>query len=110
MVCSPAGSSVHGTFQARILQWVAIPFSGGSSQPRVLGLLHCRQFLYPLSHQDLMHIRMLTQDFLVVQWLRLHASNARDATWIPGQGTKIPHATCCNQKIKKTEFFFFKEC
>jgi len=29
---------------------------------------------------------------LVVQWLRLHASNARDMGSIPGQGTKIPHA------------------
>ena len=27
------GSSVHGIFQARILEWVAIPFSKGSSQP-----------------------------------------------------------------------------
>ena len=34
MDCSPAGSSVHGIFQARILEWVAIPFSRGSSQPR----------------------------------------------------------------------------
>ena len=31
---SPPGSSVHGTFQARILEWVAIPFSRESSQPR----------------------------------------------------------------------------
>ena len=31
---SPQGSSVHGILQARILGWVAIPFSGGSSQPR----------------------------------------------------------------------------
>ena len=30
----PPGSSVHGISQARILQWVAISFSGGSSQPR----------------------------------------------------------------------------
>ena len=30
--CSPPGSSVHGIFQARILEWVAIPFSRGSSQ------------------------------------------------------------------------------
>ena len=28
------GSSVHGIFQARILEWVAISFSRGSSQPR----------------------------------------------------------------------------
>ena len=32
--CSPPGSSVHGILQARILEWVAVPFSRGSSQPR----------------------------------------------------------------------------
>ena len=32
--CSPTGSSVHGISQARILEWVAIPFSRGSSQSR----------------------------------------------------------------------------
>ena len=34
MDCSPPGSSVHGIlefFQARILEWAAIPFSSGSS-------------------------------------------------------------------------------
>ena len=30
----PPGSSVHGILQARILEWVAIPSSRGSSQPR----------------------------------------------------------------------------
>ena len=30
--CSPPGSSVHGILQARILEWVAMPFSRGSSQ------------------------------------------------------------------------------
>ena len=34
MDCSPLGSSVHGISQARILEWVAIPFSRESSQPR----------------------------------------------------------------------------
>ena len=29
-----ASSSVHGILQAKILEWVAIPFSRGSSQPR----------------------------------------------------------------------------
>ena len=32
--CSPPGSSIHGILQARILEWVAIFFSRGSSQPR----------------------------------------------------------------------------
>ena len=31
---SPPGSVVHGIFQARILEWAAISFSRGSSQPR----------------------------------------------------------------------------
>ena len=35
MDCSPPGSSVHGVFQARILEWVAIPFFRGSFWPRI---------------------------------------------------------------------------
>ena len=31
---SPPSSSVHGILQARILEWVAMPFSRGSSRPR----------------------------------------------------------------------------
>ena len=31
---SPPSASVHGTFQARMLEWVAITSSGGSSPPR----------------------------------------------------------------------------
>ena len=34
MDCSPPGSSVHGIFQARILEWVTISFSRRSSRPR----------------------------------------------------------------------------
>ena len=57
MDCSPPGSSVHGILQARILEWVAIPFFRGSSWPRNRtqgsnpGLLHCKQILYCLSCQ-----------------------------------------------------------
>ena len=60
MDCSLPGSCVHGISQARILDWVAISFSRGSSQPNdrtqvscIAGsLLHCRQILYLLSHQE----------------------------------------------------------
>ena len=34
MDCSPSGFSIHGVFQAIILEWVAISFSRGSSPPR----------------------------------------------------------------------------
>ena len=53
MDCSPSGSFVHGILQARILEGVAIPFFRGifPTQGSNLGLLHCRQILYHLSHQ-----------------------------------------------------------
>ena len=47
MDCGPPGSSVQGILQARILEWVAIPFSKGYSWPRD----QSRQILYYLSHQ-----------------------------------------------------------
>ena len=34
MDCSLSGSSVHGIFQARVLEWIAISFPRGSSRPR----------------------------------------------------------------------------
>ena len=53
MNCSLPGSSVHGIFQVGILEGVAISFSRISSLTKGLnlGLLHCRQTLYHLSHQ-----------------------------------------------------------
>ena len=58
MDCSPLGSSVHGILPARILEWVAIPFSRGSSQPGdqtwvsyIAGL-----FFYHPSHQGSLYI------------------------------------------------------
>ena len=51
-LCDPVDDTVHGILQARILEWIAFPFSRGSSQPRDQnpGLLHCR-ILYHMSHK-----------------------------------------------------------
>ena len=51
--CSLPGSSVHGILQARILEWVAIPFSRGSSWLRDQTWVSCigGESLYHLSHQ-----------------------------------------------------------
>ena len=38
---SPPDFSVHGILQARILEWIAIPFSRGTSQPRDRTLVSC---------------------------------------------------------------------
>ena len=48
MDCSPPGSSVHGIFQAKVLEWGAIAFSNALGN---LDLLHCRQILYQLSYK-----------------------------------------------------------
>ena len=56
MDCSPPGTSVHGILQARILEWIAIPFPRGSSRPRDRTRVSCvscigKQILCHLSHQ-----------------------------------------------------------
>ena len=52
MDCSPQGFSVYGILQARILEWVAIPFSSGSSWPRDRSQVpHIAGILYHLSYQ-----------------------------------------------------------
>ena len=54
MNCSASGSSVQGILQARILEWVAMPSSRGSSPSRdrtcYSRAKYCRQILYLVSH------------------------------------------------------------
>ena len=65
MDCSPLGSTIHVTFQARIQEWVAMSYSRGSSQPRdwtCVSYVFCivRQVLYHLSHQgNILHVANL---------------------------------------------------
>ena len=47
-LCNPVGYSVCGILQARIWEWVAFPFSRGSSQPRD----RTQWILYQLSHKE----------------------------------------------------------
>ena len=47
ILCDPINYTVHGILQARILEWIAFPFSRRSSQ----GFPHCRWILYQMSHQ-----------------------------------------------------------
>ena len=53
MACSLLGSSVHGIFQAIVLEWIVISFSRGSSQPRDQTQVSriVDQTLHRLSHQ-----------------------------------------------------------
>ena len=63
--CSPPGSSVRGIFQAKLLEWVAMPFSRGifptqGLTPHLLYLLHWQVDSLPLaSLNSLNNMRML---------------------------------------------------
>ena len=46
-LCDSLDYTVHGILQARVLEWVAFPFSRGSNPD----LPHCRWILYQLSHK-----------------------------------------------------------
>ena len=55
-LCNPMdyslpGSSVHGILQARILEWVAVPFSRGSSDPEIKFV----SLMSPMRRQVLYH-------------------------------------------------------
>ena len=60
MNCNSPGSSVHGIFQARILEWVAISYSRGSSWPRNWTHISCtgRQILYHWDTWEASHASM----------------------------------------------------
>ena len=51
-LCDPMDHTVHGILQARILEWIAFPFSRGSSQPRDrTQVSHVTGRFYQLSHK-----------------------------------------------------------
>ena len=67
MDCSPLGSSVHGISQARMLEWVAISFSGGSSQPRDQTHVSCES---PVWHEDSLPLSHLESPLALLLQLR----------------------------------------
>ena len=90
--CSPPGSSVHGILKARILEWVAIPSSRGSSQPRDRTQVSCiaDSVLSEPRRKPCKAIvikkkkKKIAGTSLVAQWLRLLALNTGGLGSIPG--------------------------
>ena len=72
MECSLPGSSVHGIFQARILEWVAISFSRGSSPPRDRTQVSCigRRILYHWATREAR--QYLNHCITYREWVRLY--------------------------------------
>ena len=73
---NPPGSFVHGILQVKIQEWVAIPFSRGSSWPRnrTSGLLHSRWILYHLNQQGSPQLtpRLVQRDLVYygISWIK----------------------------------------
>ena len=82
MDCSLPGSSVHGIFQARILEWVAISYSRGSSQPRDwtrVSCTACRLFTFwttKVKWKSLSRVRLF-----VIPWTILSMEFFRPEYW-----------------------------
>ena len=77
MDCSPPGSSVHGILQARILEWVAMPSFGVSSQPRdrihiSYGSYVCRQVVYIGSERFLLNLLICAFSAGLAFWKEYH--------------------------------------
>ena len=94
MDCSLPGYSVHGIFQARVLEWVSYFLLQGIflTQGSTPGLLHCTHTLYPLSHQgELDHsalFKQSSQSSLVAQMV--NNLPATQETWDWSLGQKDP--------------------
>ena len=82
--------TVHGILQARILEWVAYPFSSGSSWPRTqTGVSHIisQYKLYQdIEYSFLCYTLRASQVALVVKNSSANAGDIRDACLIPGLG------------------------
>ena len=60
LFANPMGYTVYGILQARILEWVAFPFSRGSSQPRYLTQIsHIAGGFFTSSTDDALHMHYL---------------------------------------------------
>ena len=98
MDCSPPGSSVQRVLQARILEWVAMSSSRGSSQPRdrtniSLSLLHWQARSLPLeppgmppfnefcSVQSLSHVQLFATPWTGVHQVPLSMGFSRQEHW-----------------------------
>ena len=75
--CSPLGSSVHGILQARIVEWVAIPFSRGSSWLRDWTQVSCtgRQILYEWATREALSTVQAIHKYLLTinEWKARHS-------------------------------------
>ena len=94
MDCRPLGSPVHGTVRARILKWVAISFSRGSSQPRDRSWVSCNSVQ---SVQLLSHVQLFVTPWTAAHWGSLSITNSWSLLKLMSIESVMPsnHLTLC---------------
>ena len=85
MDCSTPGSSVHGILQARVLEWVAISFSRGSSRPGDQTCVSCdscigRQVLYQYTTGEACTVAFVLEIF-TCSWSPWFGQNLFPSVW-----------------------------
>ena len=110
MDCSLPGFSVHGIFQARVLGWVVISFSRGSSQPRNQTWVSCivDGCFYPLSHQgspsSVLGPRLSTDEWnRPTIALKRVVFQSRSQTFNNKPYNKVANQTCRGARWRPTE-------
>ena len=95
-LCDPMDYTVHGIFQAQILEWVAIPFSRGSSQPRSPALHADSLLSEPPGKPGVPQIQFLSCDrsLLHVQPLPRPLCHPCETWRARGPGSLWTHAAC----------------
>ena len=99
--CSPPGSPVHGIFQARILEWIAISYSRGSSWPGNWTCMSCvscvsRQILYHCTPQE----GLPSHTFQLLTAVMVHSQSAIHS--LPS----LPSLVTIPLSLGGTEFFY----
>ena len=121
MDCSPSGSSLHGIFKARILEWIAISFSRGSSQPRDQTCASCiscigRWILYLCGTWDTQKGQRLSvhsQGLQIIFWAMFLSYFADTETPIQEEGVNcmltpnIDPQISWNQKVDHVDSWLF---
>ena len=89
--CSPPGSCVHGLLQARILEWVAMPSSRGSSWPRDHSCISCTACRFFTTEPP------LKPHICITSW-QIEGEKVKDFIFL---GSKITADGDCSHEIKR---------
>ena len=87
MDCGLPGSPVHGIYQARILEWVAFPFSRGSSQSK-----------------DQTHISCIAGGFFTIWATKTPGTVSRDPLTVALQGVQVKTHAFRNMTLKNLHY------